>query len=367
MPNHPTSSTGFKIESRHWILIACLCVAIYASYLLIAPYVGAIVLAFIVSILFQPIHSRIQKRFSNSPNFSAAISCTLLTFIVLIPLLTVAIAIVSQGATSFSSAYQWVNDGGAKELIHHPWIQTAFTFINKWLPFDTISPTELLQKASSLIAGVSSQVVGMSTSILSDVTGVILNFTLMLFVLFFFLRDHDSIVGVMRHILPLSRSQEDKIFNEVEQVAKSAVLGSFLTAVAQGFAGGLAMSMAGFPGLFWGSMMGFASFIPFVGTALIWMPASIYLALTGDWQWGLFLAIWGVVVVGSIDNFLRPLLMQGSSGMSTLLLFFSLLGGIQLFGLIGLIYGPIIFAVTLVLFNLYETEFAGFLDKQDKQ
>jgi len=114
-------------------------------------------------------------------------------------------------------------------------------------------------------------------------------------------------------------------------------------------------------------MMAFASFIPVVGTALIWVPATLYLLLLGQWEWALFLTGWGIIVVGSIDNVLRPLLMQGGdSNMNTLLIFFSILGGLQLFGLIGLIYGPIIFGVTLVLFKLYEIEFKDFLEHQDR-
>ncbi|MCL2914269.1 AI-2E family transporter [Shewanella corallii] len=357
----------FKAEPRHWILIFALFVAAYACYLLIAPYLGSIVLGFIVSLLFLPVHNLIQKRMPNSPNMASVLSCTLLTFIVLIPLFVVFIAIANQGLTFFNSAYQWLVSGEAKELLHHPWVHSLIAFVDKWLPFDSINPQELIQKAATAATNISTELVGLSTQFLGDITGVMVDFSLMLFVLFFFLRDNDKLIDALRHVVPLSRSQEDQIFHEIEQVAKSAVLGSFLTAVAQGIAGGIAMALAGFPGLFWGSMMAFASFIPFVGTALIWLPAALYLALTGDWGWAAFLAIWGVVVVGSIDNFLRPLLMQGDSGMNTLMLFFSLLGGLQLFGLIGLIYGPIIFAVTLVLFRLYEAEFKDFLEQQDSQ
>ena len=357
----------FNIESRHWILLLTLAIAIYACYLLLTPYLNSIALGFIVSLLFLPVHNRIHAFMPSSPNLAAILSCLLLTFIVLIPLLLVAIALIDQGMQFSGNAYTWLTQGGAKELINHQWVHHTFQVIDKWLPFDAIKPEELLQRAASTITNFSSHLVSASTKILGDITGVIVDFTLMLFVLFFFLRDNDKIHTTMRHVVPLSRSQEDQIFNEVEQVAKSAVLGSFLTAIAQGFAGGIAMSFAGFSGLFWGSIMGFASFIPFVGTALIWVPASIYLALTGDWHWAGFLMIWGIFIVGSIDNFLRPLLMQGNSGMNTLLLFFSLLGGLQLFGLIGLIYGPIIFAVTIVLFRLYESEFKGFIEQQDKQ
>ena len=358
---------SLKLKPRHLVLMLSLAVAIYACYLLIAPYLGSIVLGFIVSLLFLPIHARVQHKMPASPNMASALSCTLVTVMVLIPLLLVTAAIMDQGINFMSNAHQWLTEGGAKAFFAHPWIHSGITLLNKWLPFDTIKPDEFVQRAASTATALSSSLIGASTGLVGDLADTILDFSLMLFVLFFFLRDQDKIIDNLRHIIPLSRSQEDLILNEVGMVAKSAVLGSLLTALAQGVLGGIAMALAGFPGLFWGSMMAFASFIPFVGTAMIWLPASIYLFLTGDWQWGTFLIVWGVVVVGSIDNFLRPWLMQGNTGMSTLLLFFSLLGGLQLFGLIGLIYGPIVFAVTLVLFKLYEVEFEGFLEQQNKE
>ena len=187
----------------------------------------------------------------------------------------------------------------------------------------------------------------------------------MLFVLFFVLRDHDKMLVFLRHALPLSRTQEDVLFKEIVDVSKSALLGSLLTAVTQGVVGGIGLSLAGIPGLFWGAVMAFASLIPFVGTALIWIPAALYLFFTGDTSWGIFMVFWGAVVVGSIDNFLRPMFMQGAS-MNTVVVFFSLIGGLQMFGLMGLIYGPLIFSIALVFFRLYTSEFAEFLDAQDK-
>nr|WP_155662813.1 MULTISPECIES: AI-2E family transporter [Aliivibrio] len=354
------------MNSSHWVLIAALLAAGYACFLLIEPYLNPIILAFIMSLLFAPLHNKISDRLPNSPNSAAILSCMALTFIIAIPLFFVFIAIVQQGATFSKDAYHWVIDGGIQTLFQHPFVAKALSFINKYLPFDAIDPAEVTQKVAQLASQIGTRIVGMSAQIVGDVTNVLMNFFLMLFVLFFLLRDQDKIISAFRHVLPLSRSQEDRLLDEIEQVSKSAVLGSFLTAIAQGIAGGFAMWLAGFPGLFWGTMMGFASFIPVVGTALIWVPATIYLLLTNQWEWAIFLTAWGVLVVGSIDNIVRPLLMQGNSGMNTLLIFFSLLGGIQLYGLIGLIYGPIIFALTLVLFNMYETEFKTFLDQQDK-
>ncbi|CZF84675.1 putative inner membrane protein [Grimontia celer] len=356
---------SFKAEPRHWTLIGALLLAAYACYMLIAPYIGSIVLAFIVSLLFFPLHEKIENKLPSHPNVAAALSCTLLTVIIIIPMIFVAAAILSQGVTFFTGAYEWLTQGGAKEILAAPIVKTGLALVDKWLPTDSINPQELVAKAASTLSSMSSQMLGMSSKILGDVTGVFVNFLLMLFVLFFLLRDHDKIINMLRHVSPLSRSQEDTLLDEAEKVAKSAVLGSFLTALAQGVVGGFAMWLAGFAGLFWGTMMAFASFIPVVGTALIWMPAAGYLLLIGQWEWAAFLAGWGVIVVGSVDNILRPLLMQGNSGMNTLLIFFSLIGGLHVYGLMGLIYGPIIFSLTLVLFRMYETEFHSFLEKQD--
>lgn len=359
-------ATPFKIETKHWTLIAALGIASYACYGLIAPYIGSIVLAFIVSLLVFPIHERIEEQFKSYPNFAATLSCTFLTVIIIIPMLFVIITILHQGISAVGNLYSWLTQGGAKEIIEMPFVQDTLARVDKFLPFDSIDPQELVSRVAQTVSGLSTEMLTMSSKILGDITGIVVNFFLMLFVLFFLLRDHDKIIQTLRHVLPLSRSQEDTLLNEVEKVAKSAVLGSFLTALAQGVIGGFAMGLAGFAGLFWGSMMAFASFIPVVGTALIWVPAAIYLFLTGEWQWATFLVIWGILVVGSVDNLLRPLLMKGNSGMNTLLIFFSLIGGLQVYGLMGLIYGPVIFAITLVLFRMYEAEFHDFLEKQDK-
>nr|WP_206211591.1 AI-2E family transporter [Vibrio sp. V22_P2S10T140] len=358
-------SEKVKITSSHWVLIAALVAAAIACYLLIAPYINSIVMAFIISLLMFPIHEWLERKIPKYKNTASFLSCIILTFIIVIPLLFVFAAIVQQGSVFSQNMYQWVTHGGIQTAFAHPWIVKGLAIANQYLPFDEIQPQQIAQKVGQFASSFGTNLVSISAKVLGDATSFLMDFFLMLFVLFFLLRDHDKLISALRHILPLSRSQEDRLLCEIEQVSKSAVMGSFLTAIAQGFAGGFGMWLAGFPGLFWGTMMGFASFIPVVGTALIWIPATIYLFLTGDSTWGIFLALWSVIIVGSIDNLLRPFLMQGSAGMNTLMIFFSLLGGIQLFGLIGLIYGPLIFAITMVLFNIYEEEFKGFLNQQD--
>ncbi|MGI5309207.1 AI-2E family transporter [Rheinheimera sp. WS51] len=357
--------TGFKAEPRHWLLIIALLLALYASYLLIAPYVGAIVLAFVLSLLCISLHKRLEAKLPGKPNLAAALSCTTLVLVIVIPAGLVFFAIVQQAAQFTKQSYQWLSKGGAEKLLQNPYIINTKQKIEPYLP-DSINTQDLVQRLTEFASSFGKVLLDMGTKLVGDITGVLFGLFLMLFILFFLLRDHDKVVDALHWLVPLSRSQENALLVEAKSVARSAVMGSFLTGIAQGVAGGIAMSIVGLPGLFWGTMMAFASFIPLVGTALIWIPAALYLGLTGEWGWAAFLVGWGIIVVGSIDNFLRPILMQGSSNMNTLMIFLSLIGGIQLFGLIGVIYGPIIFALTVVLLKLYAIEFKGFLEQQDK-
>lgn len=355
----------FKAEPRHWLLIGALLLALYASYLLIAPYVGAIVLAFVLSLLCISLHKRLEAKLPGKPNLAAALSCIALVLVIVIPAGLVFFAIVQQAAQFSKQSYQWLSKGGAEQLLQNPFIVNTKQKIEHYLPIDSLDTKDIVQRLTEFASSFGKVLLDMGTKLVGDITGVLFGLFLMLFVLFFLLRDHDKVVDAIHWLIPLSRSQENALLVEAKSVGRSAVLGSFLTGIAQGIVGGIAMAIVGLPGLFWGTMMAFASFIPLVGTALIWLPAALYLGLTGQWGWAAFLAAWGVIVVGSIDNFLRPILMQGSSNMNTLMIFLSLIGGIQLFGLIGVIYGPIIFALTMVLLKLYATEFKSFLEQQD--
>ncbi|TCI04695.1 AI-2E family transporter [Corallincola luteus] len=354
----------FEGRSNRLVLLIFLAVALYASYALIQPYIQPIILALLIGMLTVPAHDWLVVKLNGRKNSAAIVSCLLLSLVLLIPSILVMIAILKQGVSYSSTVREWADGGNVHQLLGHPWVIKIKQLLGQLLPEDALHPETIKAKVLDVGSGMGKQFVGISTAMLGSITTFFLNFTLMLFVLFFVLRDHEKLIRFFRHALPLSRSQEDALLADIKKVSKSALLGSLLTAITQGFVGGIGLWMAGFPALFWGTMMAFASLIPFVGTALIWVPAAIYLFVTGETGWGIFMVVWGVVVVGSIDNFLRPLFMQGAS-MSTVVVFFSLLGGLQVFGLIGLLYGPLIFSITLVLFHLYEKEFSNFLDDQD--
>ena len=203
--------------------------------------------------------------------------------------------------------------------------------------------------------------------LLSATWAFVVGFMIMLFVLFFALRDGRAMLEYLRHLSPLSRTAEDALLARIRDTTRAVVLGTGATAVAQGLASMIAFRAAGIPALFWGAVLGASSIVPVIGTALVWVPAVGYLLLVGKPMAALFVAGWCMVVVGSIDNFLRPLLMGERVGMSSMLVFFSILGGLQAFGPVGVLYGPLIFGLCAVCLYIYELENSSFLTRQDQR
>jgi len=351
--------------SNRVVLLLFLGVALYASYILVKPFLQPIVLAILIGMLAYPAHTRLEGLLRGRQSLAALLSCLLLYLCFVIPLTLLLVAVLRQGLRYSVIVSEWATLENVQAMLATPWVQDAREWLVDVLPEGVLEADRIRSQAVTIAGDMGRRFAGVSSSMVGSVTSFFFNFVLMLFVLFFVLRDHDRLLAFLRRALPLSRSQEDVLFEEVREVSKSALLGSLLTAITQGVVGAIALWIVGIPAIFWGTVMAFTSLIPFVGTALVWVPAAIYLALTGQYGLALFMVGWGAVVVGSIDNFLRPLFMQGSS-MNTVVVFFSLIGGLHVFGLMGLVYGPLIFSIALVLFRMYESEFAHFLDSQDQ-
>jgi len=354
----------FENGSHRLVLLIFLAVALYACYWMVKPFLEPIVLAILIGLLAFPAHERLVVALGGRNTTASIISCLVLLLIILIPTLALLVAVLKQGINYSVVVSEWATRENVHQFMSQPWLLEVKSWVTKIVPEGALDPENIRSKALAAAGLMGKQFAGVSTTILGSLTRFVVNFLLLLFVLFFVMRDHDKLIGFLHRALPLSRSQEETLFKEVKAVSKSALLGSLLTAVTQGVVGGFGLWLAGFPGIFWGAVMAFTSLIPLVGTALIWVPAAIFLLVTGEWEWAVFMLLWGVLVVGSIDNFLRPMFMQGAS-MNTVVVFFSLIGGLQVFGLVGLIYGPLIFSIALVLFKLYENEFSDFLDSQN--
>jgi len=350
----------------HYFLFLLLFVTLFLSYQMIKPYLDPVIIGVILAVLSSPVYQWFKLKCKGRKKTAALLSCLVLNLLIIIPLILIFLAVIKQGIISFTAINQWVAQGNIEKLTQTPFISKIITLSQSYVKGSLLKGIDL----NSIMITVSSHageiLMKQGKGIITNISSVVGKFFLMSFVFFFAIQDQEKKFAHIYHLIPLSTAHEKIVVNKIKALAKSALLGTLVTSASQGVAGGIAFSICGLPGIFWGAMMAFASLIPVVGTALIWVPAAIWLFISGSWFYGSFMAIWSLVVVGMIDNLVRPLFMRGSAGMSTLLIFFSILGGINYFGITGLLYGPMVFGLTLVLLYIYDLEFRYFLDQQDK-
>jgi len=355
----------------HYFLLFLLVVVLGACLHVVADYCHAIILAIILALVFTPVHRFLLRVVSGRRQVAALLSSLVLTMTVLLPLVFVGVSLVRQGIDSFGAIHAWISAGEHQKLLTLPLMVKARSVLSPYLPNMSrfaaqLGGAPLDQRVLDATSLVGRFLVDEGGWVMGNFTALVGQFFLMLFTFFFMVRDGEDIVNGLQHLLPMSSSHEEKILAKVRDVSRSVLLGTLVTALAQGAAGGLAFWWVGLPGVFWGTMMAFAALIPFVGTALIWVPAGLYLVIIDRWSAAAFIVGWFLLVVGMLDNLLRPLLMRGSASMSPMLIFFALLGGINTFGLMGLLYGPLLFGLALVLLYIYEIEFEPFLTGQDQ-
>jgi predicted PurR-regulated permease PerM len=353
-----------KIKARRFFLLALLFFFLYLLFLIFRPYLGTLVFATVLSSLCYPFHSRILKWCRGRENVAAFLTGILLIVIVVVPLVSFSAALVYQGVELFGKIETWLEAGNLEQFLSGNWVQSLYQMVEQklaWIGVEQVNLRKVLMDASSALGQL---LLSWGKGFLGNVTGLVLRSLLLIVIIFYLLRDGKSILQRLRDLSPLSREQEEKLVERIRSLSRTVVLANVATAAAQGIVGGIGLWISGIPALFWGTMMAFTSLIPAVGTAIVWLPAVCYLFILGSWGKGIFLAAWSAVVVGSIDNFLRPFLMKGEGAISSIYLFFAILGGIQLFGIVGVLYGPLILGVAAILLYLYKLEYSELLTEE---
>jgi predicted PurR-regulated permease PerM len=340
-----------QIVQARWIaVLAATALALYLCWLMLRPFIGVLAWAVVLVIVFYPVHQRLTNRLRR-PSLSALLSCVLVVLLAVLPLtvLTVAVAEeLSAAVPNLPSQISSVMNPETSVLGRvSEWIQGRFGI-------DTSRSEQFmadqLQRAGQFLLGVSWNLAGGIAS------GIVKAF-FVVFTMYYLFRDGDRIVSKLPAALPLERPQSEAIIARTREVVSASVYGIVVIASLQGFLGGLAFWILGIPSpLLWAVLMTFVCMIPVLGSFLVWLPLSIYLGLNGHWPKAILLMIWGALVISTIDNFLRPKWMKNQTRLHELLVFFSVLGGISIFGLLGIVLGPVVLAITLGLLQTFRAQ-----------
>lgn len=352
-------------------------------FLLLRPYLQPIIIGVLLAGVFAPLHRRVLSKCRGRANLASLISVCLVFLLVVVPLGLFATVLLRQAVGTAQAANEWIKEGKLQEAIQSEGVQRILSsehvvrareLLSSKLGIDTLGDLTLenshvggmaMGAGEWLVKLLGERMMPALKTIVAATGNLLLKFMIMLFVMYFMFRDGSSILSYVQHLSPLTTRQENALIDRVRDVSRAVVTGTFVTALAQGIASMVAFWICDIPAFFWGTVLAAASIVPAVGTALVWVPATVYLLITGHVGLALFLVLWCTLVVGSIDNFLRPMLMGERVGMSSLVVFFAIMGGISTFGLMGIIYGPLVFGICAVCFYIYELENSTFLDRQD--
>ena len=340
MPVSPRLSAA-RLQSL--AVMACLALMVYLSWIVVRPFLSVLAWAVVMVILFQPVHRRVE-RWVGVGGLAALVSTVLVIITILAPATMVTAAALNEirtiaEGTSLSLA-TWLDPG-------NPTTGPTVRIIERYASLDRLRDPAFIKE--SLQGGASGLASG-SMRLVGGAIGILVQIALIIFTMFFLFKDGRLVSGSLYDLVPIENRRLQALFRRTRDVIEASVYGTLLLSAIQGAMGGLAFMVLGLPSpILWGVVMTLASIIPMLGAFVVWVPAAIYLAVSGQlWQAGA-LALWGTVAIGMADNVLRPVLVGNRTRMHELLVFFGVLGGIQVFGLLGVVLGPVIFAITLAL------------------
>ena len=350
--------------NQNWLatgfFFALLLVLLYGAFQILSPFLIAITCAAILAVLFYPLYAWLLKALRGRASAAALIVIVLMVLVVVLPGLKIVGFLSEEAVELVQSVREIVTGDGIKVWQEKPWVKGLLGW---WNMVSFRLDMFKINWKDPLVQGAQVTSVFLVTHVSDIAQNVLLfavNFIITLFTLFFFLRDGSDFCDRIRRLLPMDPEHQERLFNKVVDAIVAVVHGSLVVSTLQGFLAGLAYWFLGVPfAAIWGAATAFAGLLPIGGTTLVTLPVSLYLFLQGDTLRGVIMLIWSLAVVGMVDNLVKPLFIGTRLRLPALVLFFSILGGISVFGALGLILGPVLFALLAALLDLYLEEYAA--------
>jgi predicted PurR-regulated permease PerM len=351
-----------KSLSRGFLIILVV-VSLVGCYFVFRPFLAELLMAAILTTIFYRPYEWLVEKLGGRRKIAALIACVLIVAVIIIPLVNLIIFAAKESIIAYGQA----SDFFAKT----DWavmVQSSPLFKIKGLNLSSVNiqgfAMDTIQKSSNWL-------VGSAANLIKGTTSFIISLLFIIMTMFFFFLDGKKLLERLMYLTPLPNKYDRAIFKKFQDVSLSFFVSTFVVAIIQGFACWLGFFILTlpftfnipFPAFFAGVAAAFFSLIPLLGAWLIWLPSAIYLFLTGNVWAALFVTIWGLAIIHPIDNIIRPLIIHKKAEVHPIFLLFSILGGIVLFGIWGLIIGPLVVAVTVTIFHIYELEYKNVLEK----
>jgi predicted PurR-regulated permease PerM len=326
---------------------------LYFSYVVIKPYLIQIFLAFVLFFAGKPLYRRLVWLFRGQRALAAFCACALLALLITLPLFALVNILAKQALELYSAASAGLKSDQVWLQISGKWDILRNYVEHLGLPLP--EQANLEQVLQTVLTRASQFIYTNTIALARGFTSYFLNLLLILFLAFFMFLQGDAFIEEIKKLSPLDEAHNQEILQVTENTIKATLWGTLIVALVQGILGGTGFFFFRVPDpVFWGAMMTVASILPVVGPGIIWLPGSVYLYFRGDLGLALGLFLWGALIISTVDNLLRPILIRGAESTSTVLIFLSILGGVTYFGLVGFILGPLLLSFLLSLLRIYQ-------------
>ena len=329
--------------------------SIYLLYTILSPFLSSIIWAILLAMIFYPLFKKLQRLLKKKEFLSALIMTLLVLIIIVLPFTLLMISLASEVVDVYHRVEEMIKTGQLQAYLERmkglPILQWILAKLGQYIDLSQTDPLPLLLKN---LKQISTFIFNQTTTLLKGFSTFIAGFFFTLLSLYYLFKDGSRFFKGLKEIIPLPSQERDLLIQRFKDMIYATLYGGILIAMIQGLLGGLSFWILGLPSpIFWGTAMALLSFIPIGGTALIWAPAALLLLIGGAILKGLILLGVGVFVISMVDNLLRPFFISSRTNIHPLLLFFAVLGGIQAFGLIGLVAGPLVATLFLAMIEIY--------------
>jgi predicted PurR-regulated permease PerM len=364
MTKHPTDPAKVPAP-REWrsagvvffSVIALL--VLWATFRILEPFLEALILAAVLVTVTFGMYRRVRARLRGHSAFAAVVMLLGITFLLIVPVVVIGTLLVEQASTLVRS----LGSGETEQFMARLDLPSRLHWVQRFVPGFNPASIDPRRAILPLVQQVPGWVARNGTTVIGGLAGMLIAFFLLLLSAYFFYVEGEAILEELTILSPLPSRYDAEFATTFKDVIDATFRGHIITALIQGVVTAIGLAIAGIPGaFFWGAVATVLSLLPMVGAATVWIPAAIYLFISaemtnGGYGHAIFLTIWGLVVVTPIDNIVRPFVMRGKSQLPAIPLLFAVLGGMEAFGFIGLVVGPLVFSLLMSIIDIYKRSF----------
>ena len=354
--------------TKPFILILVFLV-IVGCFLVFKPFIPEIFMAAVMATIFYKPYLALTKALRGRKNLAAVLMCLILVLVIILPSVKLLIYGAEKSVVTYNETVAFFSEHSLEDVLGG---DVGEKSIFRHLNFNKIQSQAFQDTILTVARDASSWLIAGATDLVKGTANFIFSLVLIILTMFFFFVDGKEMLQRLMHLSPLPDKYDRKIFEKFRDVSYSTLVAAFAASLTQGIAGAIGFAIVGFPAFLAFILVFLFSFLPYFGSAIFYVPVAIYYLLTGEiWQ-GIFILLWGFLVIGTVDNIVRTFMIKGKERINPVFIFFSILGGLALFGIWGVVIGPLMLTLAITIIHIYELEFCDELtednvvEKKDK-